>query len=259
MHNSNRKDVFNYISLNYQSINNSSTINNNQIEAAYVSNNNSGPNNKKDSNLNGSKSIFSSNGKNSSNYKLKDMLKFRKINKEISRNKNTINIIFLGDKCTGKTSIVYQYMSNKFDQYYIQTIAREEFSKNIKFEGKTYKINLIVTSGVPQYQEDYSKLYETSDFFVVCFDQTLPKTFDKAKEIIKTEIVQYLFLMQENFANVILIANKADSKEKKVSMVEINKFCEKYKIQLFETSAKSKLNIQNAFNKIIEVYDKIIN
>lgn len=190
---------------------------------------------------------------------LTDILALKKITKEHTKQKSTINIAFLGDKCVGKTSLVYQYATNKFDQYYIQTIAREEFTKNVKFEAKNYNLNIIVTSGVPQYQEDYSQLYSESDFLVVVFDLTQLKTFEKAKEIIKNEIKTYIFLLSENFANVLLIGNKADlARERKVNANEINEFCIKYKIHYFETSAKSKFNVSNFFNKIIENYDLVI-
>jgi small GTP-binding protein len=193
------------------------------------------------------------------NRNLTDILALKKIRKERTGQKSIINIVFLGDKCVGKTSLVFQYTTSKFDQYYIQTIAQEEFSKNVKIEGKNYSLNIIVTSGVPQYQEDYSQLYSEADFLVVCFDLTQLKSFEKAKEIIKNEVKSYIFLMQDNFANVVLIGNKSDLiRERKVIGNDISQFCKKYKIQFFETSAKTKVNVQGIFNKMIEVYDQVI-
>jgi len=255
--------MINIATLKY-STNNQLSSNNNQIETiTYLDKNTLNSNSiLNDMNMKNCSNNANDNNKNNNiliNKNLTDILKLKKITKERTKNKYTINVSFLGDKCTGKTSIVYQYISNKFDQYYIQTIAREECTKPVKFNGKNYSLNLNVTSGVPQYQEDYSDLYENTDYFVVCFDITNIKSFEKAKDLIKNEISHYLFLMKETFANVILIGNKSDIRDKKVYIGEINEFCKKYHIQYFETSAKTKMNIQNLFNKMLEVYDEVIN
>lgn len=266
--NSNSNNAFNSTAIKYIINNNLSTNNNIQFESAALSNplivmGERNLNNNNNISSNNQESIINlsntNNNRNLLNKNLTDILALRKLSKTRSKQRNSINIVFLGDKCTGKTSLAYQYTASKFDQYYIQTIAQEQFSKNVKFEGKNYSLNLTVTSGVPQYQEDYSNLYSEADFLVVCFDLTTSKSFEKAKEIIKNELKVYAFLMQEDFANVVLIGNKSDlSRERKVKIFEINEFCKKYNIQFFETSAKTKQNVQNVFNKIVEVYDKVI-
>ena len=194
-----------------------------------------------------------------SNKNLTEILKIKDISKLNKDKKNKINIIFLGDKCVGKTSIVYQYISSKFDQYYIQTIIKEELSKDVLFNNKRYKLNFNVTSGVPQYQGDYSNLYNTSDFFVVCYDITSPLSFLKAKEIINKEILQHLFLYDDNYANVILLGNKIDLKERHVEHDKVSEYCKKYNIDFYEVSAKLNTNITKIFTKILEVYDEAIN
>lgn len=190
--------------------------------------------------------------------RLTEILKLKDISKNLKDKGNSINILLLGDKCVGKTSIVYQYISNKFDQYYIQTIIKEEFTKIIPVNGKKYNINFTVTSGVREYQEDYTNLYKVSDFFVVCYDITSSASFDKAKEIITKEIIPYVFLYNDGYANVILVGNKCDLKERAVDHQKVKEYCDKYSIDLYETSAKLKTNIAKIFNKIVCVYDEAI-
>jgi GTPase SAR1 family protein len=69
-----------------------------------------------------------------------------KITEERTRQKSIINIVFLGDKCVGKTSLVFKSTTSEFDHFYNQTIAQEELSKSVKIEGKNYSLNIIVTS-----------------------------------------------------------------------------------------------------------------
>jgi len=178
--------------------------------------------------------------------------------KIINGDRKSINVVLLGDRCVGKTSIIYQYTSNKFDQYYITTIFKEDFSKPITIGNKKYNMNFTVTSGDPQYQGDYTNIYKNCDFFVMVFDLTLPQSFDKIKEILKKEILQYANLYKENYMNVILIANKSDLKSRKISAEEINQFCEKYCLDYFEVSAKNNINISRIFSKLAEVYDEVV-
>ncbi len=192
------------------------------------------------------------------NKRLTEILKLKDLSKKLRDKNNSINIVLLGDKCVGKTSIVYQFISNKFDQYYIQTIIKEEFTKGISVNGKKYNLNFTVTSGVREYQEDYTNLYKISDFFVVCYDITNYASFEKAKEIITEQIISYAFLYNERYANIVLLGNKSDLKERTVDQTKVNDFCQKYKIDFYETSAKLKTNIVKVFNRIVDVFDEAI-
>lgn len=191
--------------------------------------------------------------------KLTDAMRLKDISNSINGDKRKyINVILLGDKCVGKTSIVYQFISNKFDQYYIQTIMKEEFSKVIDVNGKKFNINFIVTAGVPEYQEDYTNWYKVSDFFLVCYEISNVASFEKAKEIISNKILPYVFLHNDRFANIVLLGNKCDLRDKAVDHIKVNEYCKKYNIYYIETSAKTKTNIAKIFNKIAEVYDEAI-
>lgn len=178
--------------------------------------------------------------------------------KKIEKNKSKINVVLLGDKCVGKTSIIFQYTSNKFDQYYITTIYKEDFTKSISLANKKYHLYFTVTSGDPQYQGDYTNLYKSCDFFVLVFDLSLPQSFQKIKEIVNKEIIQYVDLYKENYLNVLVVGNKCDLKSRKVSYEEATQYCSKYCFDYFEVSAKNNLNLGKVFNKITEVYDEII-
>lgn len=217
-------------------------------------------------NVNNKNTLLLNNGRNDKhnssqsllNTRLTEILKLKDLTKNLKDKSNSINIILLGDKCVGKTSIVYQYISNKFDQYYIQTIIKEEFTKVVSVNNKKYTVNFIVTSGVPQYQEDYTNSYKISDFFVVCYDITNKSSYEKAKEIISKEILPYVFLYNDGYANIVLLGNKCDSKERKVDSQVVAEYCKKYNIDFYEVSAKQKTNIAKVFHKIVDVYDEAL-
>ncbi len=189
--------------------------------------------------------------------KLLDLIKLKNIVK-INRDKKTINIVLLGDRCVGKTSLIFQYTSNKFDQYYITTIFKEDFRKPISVGNRNYSLYFTVTSGDPQYQGDYSNIYKSCDFFILVFDVSLPQSFEKIKEILNKEIAQYVSFYKEDYANVIVVANKCDLKNRKVSSDEISEFCKRYFLDYHEVSAKNNNNIGIIFSKIAEVFDEVI-
>ena len=189
--------------------------------------------------------------------KLTELIKLKNISK-INKDKKSINVVLLGDKCVGKTSIIFQYTLNKFDQYYITTIFKEDFRKPISVGNRNYSLYFTVTSGDPQYQGDYSNIYKSCDFFILVFDVSIPQSFEKIKEILNKEILQYVSLFKEDYANVLVVANKCDLKNRKVSLEEINEFCNKYCLDYHEVSAKNNLNIGKIFSKIAEVYDEVI-
>jgi len=189
--------------------------------------------------------------------KLTNIVNSKKLRK-IEKNKSTINIVLLGERCVGKTSIIFQYTSNKFDQYYITTIYKEDFTKTISLANKKYNLYFTVTSGDPQYQGDYTNIYKTCDFFVLVFDISMTQSFEKIKEILKNDIIQYVDLYKENYSNVIVVGNKCDLKSRKVSFEEASEYCKRYCIDYFEVSAKNNLNLGKVFNKITEVYDESI-
>jgi len=192
------------------------------------------------------------------NQSLSDFMKIKEFPKEIYEKKDTINIVFLGDKYVGKSCIVYQYINNKFEPYYIQTMYKEISKKIVSVENRKFIIEVSVTSGVPQYQEDYTNLYKNCDFFVVCFDVTSNDSLLKAKNIIKKDILPYIFLYDKDFSNIFLLGNKSDIKTRKIDYSKVLEYIEKYKITFYETSAKNNYNISVVFNKIIELYNQAI-
>lgn len=191
------------------------------------------------------------------NKKLTDLIKLKDL-KKINKDKKTINVVLVGDRCVGKTSIIFQYTSSKFDQFYITTIFKEDFRKPISIGNKQYNFYFTVTSGDSQYQGDYTNIYKTADFFVLVYDVTNSASFEKMKEIVNKEILQYICLYKEDYSNILVAANKCDLKNKRITKEEVDEFCNKYCFDYFEISAKNNLNIGRLFSKIAEIYDEIV-
>jgi Ras-related protein Rab-7A/Rab family protein len=196
---------------------------------------------------------------------IKEMINSKEINlKRNEKDKNFLKILLVGDKFVGKSSIIFQFISNKFDHFYITTIFKEDFSKKIKIGESQYEVCL---SCLPEdsiyledsYNKNNSNIYDIFDYFLLVFDLTNLESFHKLKDILYKDIKDYIGLISKSQYNMCLIGNKCDLKDKKVNDNEINEFCRKYNLDYYEVSAKHNRNIIKCFSRITEIYDEIIN
>jgi small GTP-binding protein len=196
----------------------------------------------------------------SNTLEIKELLKNKKIDlKREDRDKNSIKIVLVGDKFVGKSSIIFQFISNKFDNFYITTIFKENFCRKLKIGENEYNICLSSLSGDPLYKDDYNDIYEFADIFLLVFDVTNHESFNRLEDILRKDIKKYVGLIEDKQPNFFLVGNKCELKDKKVNDNEINEFCEKYNLEYFEVSAKNNRNIIKTFTRISEICDRIIN
>jgi hypothetical protein len=72
------------------------------------------------------------------------------------------------------------------------------------------------------------------------------------------DLLQYIFLYEKEFSNIFLLGNKSDLKDRKIDYTKVLEYTQKYKIPLYETSAKNNFNISFVFNKIVELFNQAI-
>ncbi len=160
----------------------------------------------------------------------------------------------MGEGGVGKSSFAIKYVESRFETYYVTTIGKELSSKKIKYNGTLYTINFIVTSGDPQFQEDYTKAFQDVDYFLMFYDVTNRETFEKLKQSVQ-ELKNYFFKYKDSRVNVLFIGNKCDEKKREVSTEEAQTFCIKNNLELIEISVKTNMNVAKVINKVLETFD----
>lgn len=179
----------------------------------------------------------------------------RKITSSKIKNKSIINIVVLGASSVGKSSFLIKLTESTFEKLYIPTIYCEVKTKVFSFNTHNYKLTFTDTAS-NDYKEDYTKIYNNSDFFLVFYDVTSYPTFSEAKNIMNNEINQYLSFYDET-PNICVVGNKTDELTKKVRTDEVSKYCNEHKYSFYEISVKTNKNVNPMMQEIVKAYDKI--
>ena len=162
-------------------------------------------------------------------------------------------ICLLGDGGVGKTSLRERFLGKGFQSGYILTIGADFAVQNLEIDGRQYKFQIWDLAGQQRFSAVRALYYKGSHGAILVFDRTRPDSLYNLEN-----------WKNELFTNVgfqipyIILGNKSDlpnSIEEEV----LNKFIAKsqseveenlYKIKYLNTSAKTGLNVTDAFETL---------
>lgn len=167
------------------------------------------------------------------------------------RTEMIFKLAFLGNSAVGKTSLINQYIHQKFEQDYHPSLGVNIVIKEMNVEEKNAYVKMILWDIAGQDKYDLSR----KAFFQGCvgalfvYDVTRPATFKD----LETKWLKDLKEFGNKNAAYLLIGNKNDLTEKKsVSTQEGEKLAIKMKASDFlETSAKDGDNVEKAFKTLV--------
>lgn len=165
-----------------------------------------------------------------------------------ARKKILLKVIILGDSGVGKTSLMNRYVRNKFSQQYKATIGADFLTKDIEVDGRIVTMQIWDTAGQERFQSLGIAFYRGADACVLVYDVTDPKSFDSLDSWMEEFLIQASPRNQDSFPFVCL-GNKSDMEANRaVPASKAQSWCQKKgKIPQFETSAKSAVNVEQAF------------
>ena len=165
-----------------------------------------------------------------------------------SENNLLFKIILLGDSQVGKTSIISRYNNDTFTENLMSTIGVLQIDKCLKRPPFDIKLIIMDTAGQERFNSITKNYFNNINGVVYVFDLTVKKSFDNIKNWVN------LSKKYGNFYSVIC-ANKCDlHKKRQVTEKDIKSL--KMDAPLFETSAKLGTNINEAFDKLIDLIMK---
>ena len=165
-------------------------------------------------------------------------------------------IITLGDSRVGKSSLIVQFIENKFAFNYMSTIGFDLKRKIIKLKNEEeIKIVIHDTAGQERFRSLTANYIKKANGILLVYDVTDKQTFEN--------IGQWMDSIEEESGDklpIILVGNKIDLKEERViSREEGEKKAKQYGLKFYETSAKEGNDVDNCFIELAElIAEKII-
>jgi Ras-related protein Rab-7A len=167
-----------------------------------------------------------------------------------NRKKALLKIIILGDTGVGKTSLMNQYVNNRFSTQYKATIGADFLTKDITIDNKMVTIQIWDTAGQERFQSLGVAFYRGADCCVLTYDITNSNSFKSLETwrdefLVQARLVVFLLFLYvlfsprdpENFPFV-LLGNKIDNEAKRaVSSRRAESWCQsKNNMPYFEVS-----------------------
>ena len=115
-----------------------------------------------------------------------------------------------------------------------------------------YNLKIWDTAGQERFKSLTMTFYKQSQGMMICFDLTKPRTFESLR--------RWTVAVNQNCEKgiaTLLIGNKCDLEdERAISKEQAQQFAADNNMQYFETSAKSNINVQEAFEQMIDLVYK---
>ncbi|NHI94597.1 MAG: GTP-binding protein [Candidatus Lokiarchaeota archaeon] len=162
--------------------------------------------------------------------------------------KYSFKLVVCGDYSVGKTSLLNSYVEKKFAEDYIPTLGVNVLRKEFTLSGdKFIKLILWDIAGQELFAGVRNQFYEGADAVIIVYDITRPKSLVSVKkwhsEILKSN---------PKVKHILLIGNKIDL-PRQIEKFEGDKMSKELNLsQFIETSAKTRENVDFAFNNILK-------
>ena len=165
---------------------------------------------------------------------------------------NIIKVVLLGSSGVGKSSILYRYVTNGWDDNNQATLGAAFMDKQVTYKKRSFKFQIWDTAGQEKYAPLAQMYYRDANVAIMVFDVTSAESFNNLKSW-QTELIE------KGPKNMILavVGNKCDLVDQAViSTDEGEAFAKSCNAIFMKTSAKENMNVTELFDKIC---DELIN
>ena len=153
-------------------------------------------------------------------------------------------LILIGDSTVGKSSLLQQFKEGVHYRDITLTVGVDFHAKLIYVDGQPIKLQLWDTAGQDRFRSIVRAYYRNAAGGLLCFDITNRESFANL-----TDWMNDAKRNAEPHSPVfVLVGNKADQeKYREVTRQEGIRFAQDHDMEYIETSAKSGLNVEEAF------------
>lgn len=155
-----------------------------------------------------------------------------------------IKLLLIGDSGVGKSCLLLRFSDDSFTTSFITTIGIDFKIRTIELDGKRIKLQIWDTAGQERFRTITTAYYRGAMGILLVYDVTDEGSFNNIRNWI-SNIEKHV----ADSVHKILIGNKCDMDEDKrqVPTAKGQALADEFGIPFFETSAKAKVNVENAF------------
>jgi len=158
-----------------------------------------------------------------------------------------IKLLIIGDSGVGKTCFLLRFSDDSFTTSHLTTIGIDFKIKTIEVDGKQIKLQIVSasqwdTAGQERFRTITQTYYKGAMGIILAYDCTDDNSFANVRNWIQ----QIKMHASESVAKV-LIGNKCDRPDKKVSAEQGEGLARELGVKFFESSAKNNINVQEVF------------
>lgn len=155
-------------------------------------------------------------------------------------------MIIIGDSGVGKSALLTQYTRGTFNEVNVEFAIH-----HIEIDNRRIRLQLWDTAGQERFHPITKSFYKETDCCFIAYDATNRESFNNL-DIWMNEIKTMIKNQVTNDCSLIILGNKCDLSEKVVKSSEALEFAQRNgNIPFFEVSAKTGLNVQKAFEKVV--------
>ena len=158
-------------------------------------------------------------------------------------------VLLLGNSDVGKSSMLLRFVDSVWNDAFTPTIGVDFKVKTLEINNKRVKMQIWDTAGQERFRTVVSTYFRGAHGILLLYDVKNQKSFFNMKKWlthIKEEAPKKV--------RIVIAANKIDIEPEKreVSEEEGESFAESFNLKFFECSAKEGINIDEAFQGLIE-------
>merc|ERR1712137_540867 len=156
-------------------------------------------------------------------------------------------LVIVGGGGVGKSALTIQLIQNHFIDEYDPTIE-DSYRKQVTIDDETCLLDILDTAGQEEYSAMRDQYMRTGQGFLCTFAITSRSSFDEITSFRE----QILRVKDEDKVPMVLVGNKCDlEEERQVTTVEGQDLAKSFGCPIYETSAKARINVEEAFYELV--------